>query len=336
MSGPNYPLIKGAASGTPGTGAFTPTSLSGYRAWSNVPAGWMGLVKFEDGATWELAYCYWNGTTLSRATTQSLCTSVNATPGASNLTLSSSATAALVVDGRRSVPPQQGIGWIGLVPISGVTTTPTAIGCPAATVTGTAAAGTLATTNSLTAMRRIHTASATTANAQAGYSHVAALAMQTGFNSSAIGFVCRFGHSGTLPTGPRLFVGLTGTTLIANTAEPSALVANYVVVAKDSTDTNIQVVTNSNAGAGTKIDTGIALVANGVYEMECWQEPGSTGWNVLLMRLDTGAIFITQTFTDVPASGAALFPQCIGGLSSTTGTAFTLAFGGYALKTGVV
>jgi hypothetical protein len=85
--------IKGTTSGTPGTGAFTPNAAaSGARAWSNVAAGWIGVVRFDDGSAWELAYSYWNGTTLSRSSAGFIDSSTG-----SQLSLTSAATAALVV-----------------------------------------------------------------------------------------------------------------------------------------------------------------------------------------------------------------------------------------------
>jgi hypothetical protein len=330
MAGPFYNLVKGTAGSAPGTGAFTPsTAPTGYQAWSNVPTGWFGLVRFDDGTAWELAYAYWNGTTLSRSSTQIVKTSTG-----SLLTLSASSTAALIADGSR-VSPNLIVPIRGLFPIPGAATTPTAVGLPAATVTGTAAAGALAATNFLTMQPRVHVASATTANAQAGYAHTTLCGLtSTTAGNGGWDFNCRFGHSGALPTGPRAFIGMTGTTFVANTAEPSALVANYAVFGFDSTDTNIQLITNSNAGAGTKVNTGIAFVANGWYEADIWCDPGSSVIKALLVRLDTGAIFYTETNTDVPATGSLMMPQCMTGLSATTGTAFTLAFGGYTIQTG--
>lgn len=143
----------------------------------------------------------------------------------------------------------------------------------------------------------------------------------------------RFGCS-QLPTGPRVFMGLTGTTFVANTAEPSALTAHYAVLAKDSTDTNLQFLCNSNAGTGTKIDTGIALAATGVYECSIWFGPGGNTMRMLLIRLDTGAIYYGSTATAVPATGTALFPQIMCGLSSTTGTAIILNFCQAVFRTG--
>lgn len=330
MASPFYSAVKGSSSGTAGTGAFTPTTApSGYRAWSTVPTGWIGLVRYDDGTAWETAYSYWNGTTLSRASTQVVTSSTG-----SQLTLTSSAFAGMVLDPREVQSHLGGAQQRGWFALPNSSTTPTVFGMPAATITGTAAAAALATTNFLTEQVRHQTASATTANAQAGWSTTTAIAL-TSSSSSHGGweFVCRFGASG-LPTGPRLFCGMTATTFIANTGEPSALTANYAVFAKDSTDANIQLLVNSNVSTGTKTDTGIALTANGWYEASIWCDPGSTTINALLVRLDTGAIWYGTTSTDVPANGSLMFPQVIGGLSATTGTAFTINIASVLVRCG--
>lgn len=329
MFGPFYNAVKGTTAGAPGTGAFTPNAASaGFRAWSTVPTGWIGLVRFEDGSNWELSYCYWNGTTLSRSSTQE----VDSSSG-SLLSLGASATAALVCDGAR-ISPALGVPVRGCFPIPGATTAPTAVGLPGISVTGTAAAGTIATTNYLTEQPRSVSASATTANAQAGYSTTNACAVtSTAAGRGGWAFNTRFGAT-TFPSDRRLNAGMRATTFIGNVGEPSAQVANFAVFALDSTDTNIQLMTNSNAGTATKIDTGIPLVANGWYEAWIWCDPGSTTIQALLVRMDTGAIFYTSTSTDVPVNGAIMFPQVIGGLAATTGTAFTLAFGGFFVRSG--
>lgn len=329
MPGPLHNVIKGTTAGAPGTGAFTPNAASaGFLAWSTAPSGWWGMVRFEDGSAWSIEYCYWNATTLSRASTQFVSSSTGA-----HLSLTSAATAALVADGNRVNPHPITQTRLAL-PLINSAAAPSAIGFVAGTLTGTAAAAALAATNYLTEQPRIQLTSATTANAQAGYSHTTVMVL----SSTAAGrggweFSGRFGVSG-LPTGPRLFAGMTATTFVANAGEPSALVANYAVFAKDSTDTNIQLLTNSNAGAGTKIDTGIALVVDAFYEARIWTNPGSTTVFALLVRMDTGAIFYTSTAADVPANGALLMPQALSGLSATTGVAIVFHFGGYTVRPG--
>lgn len=321
MAGPFYNNIKGTTAGTPGTGAFTPNAASsGALAWSTVPTGWIGLVRFEDASDWELQYSYWDGTTLSRSATAQF---VSSSTG-SALTLTSAATAEMIDDANDLCPHfviTQRM-WLSGPAI----TTASAVGLSGPTVTGTAAAGTIATTNALTEQMWFRSTSATTANAQAGVSTTNPLyAVNTAAGRGGGEVAWRFGCS-QLPTGPRVFMGLTGTTFVANTGEPSAFTANYAVLGKDSTDTNLQFLCNSNAGSGTKIDTGIALAANGLYECSIWFDPGSNTMRMLLIRMDTGAIYYGSTSTDTPANGALLIPQFMCGLSATTGTAIVLEF----------
>jgi hypothetical protein len=328
MSGPFHNAIRGTTAGTPGTGAFTPNAAAtGFLAWSTVPSGWIGLVRYEDGSNWELSYGYWDLTTITRPANGFVSSS-----SGSQLSLTSSATASLVADGYRLAPDTP--GTLRQATVIPATANLTVFGMPAGTTTGTGAGVAMSTTNYLTEQPRLQITSATTANAQSGYSHAA----QYGISSTNAGrggwkFRARFGAS-QLPTGPRLFVGMTGATFVGNTGEPSAFTQNYAVHAKDSTDTNIQLLTNSNAGAGTKIDTGIPLAANGWYESAIWTDPGSTTIKALLIRWDTGDIHYTTTTTDVPAANSTLMPQCLSGLSSTTGTAIVLHFGGYSVRAG--
>jgi hypothetical protein len=329
---PFYNAIRGTTAGTPGTGAFTPNAASsGFLAWSTIPTGWIGLVRYEDGSAWELEYSYWNGTTLSRASTQFVSSSTG-----SQLTLTSAATAAMVIDAAEVMSHLGGTSWRGWFPVVNGAA-PTAVGLPAATLTGTAAGVVPAATNWLTEQPRTQLTSATTANAQAAVS----TATVTSIVSSTAGrggyeFVCRFGAS-QLPTGPRFFIGMTNATFIAVTAEPSASrTAANACFAKDSTDTNLQLLVNDNsASASTKTDTGIPVAANGWYEAAIWTEPGSTTVNALLIRLDTGAIWFGTTASDVPPTGALMFPQVIGSLNaSNTGTAIILHVGSVTVRSG--
>lgn len=335
MAAPFYNAIKGASSGAAGTGAFTPTAASASdraRPWSTVPAGWTGLVRFEDGTTdWELSWSYWNGTTLSRGANQVY----DSSNSGARLTLTSAATAAMIIDAKEIQPKLGGTSIRGFIAHLGSTTAPVALGYGAATVTGTAASVNLATTNFLTEQPRAQTASATTpANSQAGYTSSTAIGVvSTAAGRGGWDFYAGFGAS-QLPTGPRLFVGMTSTTFVGNTGEPSALTAHVAAFAKDSTDTNIQLLVNSNVGSGTKIDTGIPLVANAWYIGRIWNESGSTTIYALLIRCDTGDIFYTSTSTDTPGNGALLMAQALGGLSGTTGTAFNFCLGQMIIRSG--
>jgi hypothetical protein len=321
VAGPFYNAIKGTTSGAAATGAFTPNAAStGFRAWSNVPTGWVGMVRFEDGSAWELSYCYWNGTTLSRGTNQLYASSTG-----SVLSLTPAATAAMIPDASNIMPDVCAFPMRGLIAIMNATTM-TAIGA-AATGNGTASAVNATSTNFLTRQHRIVYTSATTASAVAGWNNTNTWAVTS--NTAGQGgstFTCRFGASG-LPTGPRLYIGLNSSSW-ANTTEPSAQTGNLVALGLDSTDTNLQILTNSNAGGCTKIDTGIPLAVNGWYEINFWQEPGSLTVYFLLIRCDTGAIYYGSTSTDVPAANSALSMVALGGLNATnTGTAFVMNLG---------
>ena len=318
MPGPFYNAIKGTTAGTPGTGAFTPAAAAaGYLAWSTVPTGWIGLVRYEDGSSWELRYSYWNATTLSRASTQFVASS-----SGSALTLTSTATATLIGDGAavQAHVARSWRGWMGSAAAA-----PIAMGIAAATVTGTGAANAVAATNYLTEQTRCQSTSATTANAQAGVT----TATPVGVSSSAAQrggweFRCRFGGS-ALVTGQRMFAGMTATTQVGVTGEPSASAFNMAALAKDSGDTNLQFLTKDGTTA-SKTDTGIPFTANGVYDVTIWAEPGSLTIYMLLVRVDTGAIYYGSKSTNAPVTGSLLMPQCIGGLASTTGTGFVLQF----------
>jgi hypothetical protein len=331
MPAPFYGAIKGTTAGTPGTGAFTPNAAStGFEAWSDVPSGWMGMVRYEDGSDWERSYSYWNGTTLSRGTNQRVKSSTG-----SVLSLTSAATAAMVIDPAEVQSHIGGTRWMYWSPSNTGTSINGVGGSPSLVAIGTLSSGAVASTNLLAQQIRNVATSATTANAQAGYHNatnqalVSTTAGMGGFEMSI-----RFGFSSSMPTGPRLFVGMTSATMAAQTGEPSARVGSYVTFAKDSTDTNIQFLVNNNSGSGTKIDTGIALAAPTFYEATVWIEPGSNTSYGLLMRLDTGEIWYGSTTTDVPASGALMQINALSGLSATTGTAIAMNFGSVAVRVG--
>jgi hypothetical protein len=327
MPAPFYNAIKGTTAGTPGTGAFTPNAAStGYRAWTNVATGWIGLVRYDDGSAWELTYSYWNGTTLSRASTQLYGSSTG-----SQLTLTSAATAAMIVDASE-VMSHLGTtptAWCSAVYSSSTTSV---FGLPAATVNGTAAAATLATTNLLSQQRRTQHTGATTASAVAGWNWGApALLCSTTAGQGGGEFVARFGAT-VLPTGPRLLVGLVNA---SGANDPSAIPsAKIAAFAKDAADTNIQLLTKDGTTAN-KVDTGLPFTANGWYETSIWWEPGSTTVYGLLIRLDTGDIWLGSTTTNVPPTGTFLFPYVTGSTGTATGTAIVFHTGHMTLRAGI-
>lgn len=333
MAGPFYNAIKGTTAGIPALLAFTPNAASsGFLAWSTVPTGWWGLVRFEDGSAWELQYSYWNGTTLSRSATAQF---VSGSTGMA-LVLTISATAAMVADANK-ISPHLNVPWRGFTPNQGAATI-TTIGYVAGTLTGATALSAIAATNYLTEQPRIQLTSVTTINGQAGVSSVTPVAISK--NVAGRGgweFTCRFGAS-QLPTAPRVFIGMTTGNFVGITLEPSAATGlSAALIAKDQADTNLQFMTNNGSGNHNKIDTGIALVATGWYEATIWTNPGSLTAFCLLVRLDTGAIYYGSTSTKPPANDTLLFPQALIGLNGTnTGTAAVVHFGGMIIRTGPV
>lgn len=327
MAGPFHNNIRGTTAGTPGTGAYTPSgAATGSRAWSAVPAGWMGLVRYEDGSASELSYGYWNGTTISRPANGF----VWSTSG-SQLSLTSAATAALVGDGGEVQPHMASNNWSIMVPLPGATTI-NSVGA-ANTNLGTPTAETIAATNYLTEQPRLKWTSATTANAAAGV-HMGTSPRMVHNTTAGRGggeFTCRFGAS-QIPTNPRLFIGLQ-TAINSSVNEPSSYF-NTAMFGKDSTDTNIQFMTNDGSGAAAKVDTGIPLVANGWYEASVWFDPGGGRFYGLLMRLDTGDIWYGEVTSDIPVNGTLFIPTVYGSLSATTGTALVLHIGIVMTRTG--
>jgi hypothetical protein len=332
-AGPFLNAIKGTTGSAPGTGDFTPNAAaSGFIAWGDsvwgVPTGWVGLVRYDDGTAWELRYGYWNGTTISRPANGFVTSSTG-----SALSLSSAATAAIPADGQ-IVAPHLGTGLArGYTGIPNDTGNPTALGVAGITVTGTAGTATIATTNFLTEVPRSLATSATTANAQAGYTTPVTVSTNTTAGRGGWQFVARFGSTQFDPTARRIFVGATQTTFVGVTTDPSAFTSRYACFALDVADTNIQFLTNSNTTTGTKIDTGLTLVAAGWYHAQIWMRPGAGRVYGLLIRLDTGGIWFGSTTTDIPDT-TTLRGHVLGGRGAGTGTAFAMNMGAVMLRPG--
>lgn len=327
MAGPFYNNIRSIASGTPGTGAFTTgVADAGSLSFSTVPAGWIGLVRFEDGAAWELRYSYWNGTTLTRGANAFVASSTG-----SGLTLTSAATATMVIDGAE-VNPHLGGNHVSLCSPQPGANAMNQLGA-ADTPMGTSAAATIAATNFLTEQPRIQRTSATTAHAAAGINFGTSprSVYSTAAGRGGAEFVARFGVS-QLPTAPKLWCGFQKA-VNSSANEPSSYF-DTAMFAKDSTDTNIQFMTNDASGAATKTDTGIALVTTAFYETSIWYPPGGGKVCGLLIRLDTGDIWYGERTSDLPTNGSLHIPTLYGSLSATTGTAIVVHLGVVMVRTG--
>lgn len=329
MAGPFHNNIRSTCGTGAGTGAYTPNAAAtGSLSWSTVPAGLTCLVRYDDGATdWELRYGYWNGTTITRPTNGFVASS-----SGSGLSLSSSATAELIIDAAE-VNPHLGGNYFSLMETIPGANTITSLGA-VNTNLGTPSAKTLAATNYLTEQPGHIFTSLTTASAAAGV-HMGTsprCVFSTAAGRGGGEFACRFGAS-QLPTAPRLWAGFE-TAINSSAADPSTY-TNIAMFAKDQTDTNIQLMTNDAAGAATKTDTGIALVANAYYYSRVWFDQGGAKVYGLLIRLDTGDVWYGSHNSNLPANGSLLIPALYGSLNGTnTGTAIVMHIGTMVVRTG--
>lgn len=326
MASPFFDAIKAGVSGTPGTGSITIGAVtSGFRAFSAVPSNTLVDYRAEDGSAWEIGVGLWDGTTLTRTLRYSSTGSL--------LSLTSAATVSLVTPAEE-VQPHIGGGKWGMWTASPGGSAMGTLGLGTASSNGSAAAATMSSSSFLGMQTRLKYTSATTADSLAGVNNSnSAACRSTTALRGGWEMVVRFGAS-QLPTGPRMFIGLSSG--LGVTLEPSANVQSFALFAKDSTDTNIQFVTNDGAGTGTKTDTGIAWAANDWFEAAMWCAPGGSEVFGSLVRLNnpTGGIWYGSRTTDLPASGTLMAPYVLGSLNGTnTGTAIILEIGSVYLRT---
>jgi len=309
------------SSSAAGSGSFTPSNATkGMFAMGQLRSGQVGLFRFDDGAAWELRWGFWTGSVVTRPTNGFVSSSTG-----SALSLSAGASVTLM-------SPlglwQRGMGEHAgqTVPVPG-SSTPNTVGTSLAAL-GTAGAVTAADTNLFTRQPRNQYTSATTASANGGLAAAfVGYSINQGFH-----FTSRFGAS-QLPTAPRLTVGFcTSTTTSA--VEPSAL-TDMAMFAKDSTDTNIQMMVNDSSGTATKTDTSIALAINTWYEAAIWCDPAGSTIYGLLVDYTNQALWYGSAGTNLPTAATFLAPRSSGSLNGTnTGTAIIYHFGGLYLRSG--
>jgi hypothetical protein len=314
-------VIAATATGAPGTGSFTPTNAQkAMFAMTQLRVGGCYLFRFDDGAAWELRWGFYTGSVITRPANGFVASS-----SGSALTLGANAVASIM-------SPlglwQRGMGEtiLSAVPlVSGATPTLSGLSL---TSDGTAAAVSIADTNLFTRQIRNQYTSATTANA-AGGAHGGNLltTRNAGFH-----FCDRFGHS-QLPTAPRLFVGLINQTSVM-AVEPSTRLT-FSAFAKDSTDTNIQFMTNDGSGTATKQDTSIANAINTLYEANIWTDPSGSTVFGLLVDYTNQALWYGSYASNLPAAGTGLAPQYCATLNGTdTGTAAIFHNAGLYVRSG--
>jgi hypothetical protein len=179
-------------------------------------------------------------------------------------------------------------------PIGNATTVPLTEGIAAPTATGTATARNVATTNMLTAMRRLGYVSASTAGSLAG-PRLAAAQFWRGNAAGLGGFTlyCRFATSDAAAvSGARMFVGLSASTAAPTNVEPNT-VNNSVGVGQIAASNNLQIITRDATTAQT-IDLGASFPANtlsaDVYELLLFCAPNGSTIGYRVERMNTGDV----------------------------------------------
>jgi hypothetical protein len=214
---------------------------------------------------------------------------------------------------------------------NGNTTVVTSLGMDV-TATGTATAAVVATTNILTATRRIEYAVATAAtNAIAGL-RSAQLQFHTGDPATPYGgftWIARFARSRGQASNAtrRSWAGMTSVTAVPTDVNPSTWAVNGIGVGSDSTDANWQIMHRNASEVMTKIDTGISkqyLDNTELFELALFTAPtGSTSVGYQFTRLSDGVSASGTITTNLPAADTLLTWQIwnsVGGTSSVVGT----------------
>lgn len=135
-------------------------------------------------------------------------------------------------------------------------------------------------------------------------------------------FRARFGVS-TSVANSRLIVGAQSGW--AGTTDPSASPAGspFFAVAKDSADTNLQLMYNDNAGAVNKLNLGASFPANtsslDIYEVILSSAVGATSMAYTVNNLTSGATVSGTISADIPASGSFMNSGVYAGNGATAG-----------------
>lgn len=235
-----------------------------------------------------------------------------------------------------TVQPSIGRNKVALWQANGAgDTTTTALGAVSISITGTATAANMATTTRQTTMRRVEFLQTQARSTNVvGFRSAAAAYARGGPNSGDGGFhmIANWGPATGVATATnRAFVGMANSTVAPTDVNPSTL-TNMMGFGWDSTDTNIQFMTNDSSGTATKIDLGASFpvpTANRtkMYETIIFVAPGpSTSIGYKITDLATGAIAEGTVSSDLVANTTYLAPRgymSVGGTSSVIGIAFS-------------
>lgn len=189
-------------------------------------------------------------------------------------------------------------------------------GVNVATVTGTQTFPTPASTNIQTRARRASYASATTANAGAGWND------NTNHFFTASGCVATFVFGFSDPAtvaNSRSFIGFKTATTALGGSDPSSL-ADMFGFGHDSGDTALQFMHNDNTGTATKVAlTGFNPQEVGeLYEATIYVEFGGAVVHYQIIKLSDGTTYEGSVNTNLPANTTGLKPFMHRGNGSTT------------------
>jgi hypothetical protein len=310
MAYPFFDAVKSGVSGTPGTGTITMgTVVTGFRAFSNVPASSTLDYRIDDGTAWEIGNGMWNGTTLTRGLKYSSTGSL--------LSLSSAAVVSLIISAD-DIQPHIGSGKWAMVSAVPGSATPSTFGCTA-TANGTASSATVGLGSFVGRQHRVTCTSAAAASSNTGFTMSSAPVgiSTTGF-AGGFEFIGRFGITTYSTTTSRFLAGVS-TSSMAST-NPSAMF-DLAVIGFDAADTTFSFISNDASGTATKTSTGVAIATAGFYEAKIWANPGERKLQWTFSRIDngTGAAGVVTDTAAIPTNDTAIGAM----INLNTGTATT-------------
>jgi hypothetical protein len=188
----------------------------------------------------------------------------------------------------------------------------------AAALSGTAAAVSIAATNTLTRTVRVSIPTAATAGSKSG------IRSATLRHSVGQGFLFSVGwaiQDAAFVTGSKQFHGLlpiSTLSTISNLVNVESLM-NFVGIGSDATDTNLQIFHNDGVGTATKIDLGVNFPANrtagaalnNYYIFDMYNEPNTSTINYRITERSTGNTAQGTISTHLPTIDTLLGIQCI-------------------------
>jgi len=210
-------------------------------------------------------------------------------------------------------------------------TTPSTVGCPAPSFTGTAGGITPTCTSLYTSKKIMALTASAISTAIAGWRWatetfiMGSTTSYGGFKfSTSLGFTQGFAVGGT---NRRFFVGFTNSTVAPTDVQPSSL-TNMFGFGLDNGDSTIQFMSNDGAGIATKINTGLPRPTtdqSDFYKIEISVVAGSGVVQFKISNHLTGASFSDSTSVDLPLLTELLSPRAwmsAGGVSTALGISF--------------